>query len=146
MTNIPYIASPSTGQLNSDSRSTYSITSKTCPKCWETKSIFEFNKNRTSHDGLQSYCRKCFRDAARKSAVKRTSERASLSQKCCKGCRKTKPINEFSKKPDNFDGRHHFCKDCRMKLRKEKCLEMEKSREAIKEKVCKGVCGEKKKR
>lgn len=32
---------------------------KQCYQCKQTKTIDEFNKNKTTTDGLHSYCRKC---------------------------------------------------------------------------------------
>ena len=39
---------------------------KTCTKCGETKPLEEFHKDRTKKDGLQSYCKECAREKARK--------------------------------------------------------------------------------
>lgn len=38
------------------------MTDKFCTQCKSTKSIFDFNKNRSSSDGLQTYCRLCDRE------------------------------------------------------------------------------------
>lgn len=43
---------------------------KTCPKCTETKPYTEFNKNRSTKDGYQSYCKPC-KLSANKSNPKR---------------------------------------------------------------------------
>lgn len=38
---------------------------KICSKCKQSKSTDEFNKNRSKHDGLNSFCRECARQKAR---------------------------------------------------------------------------------
>ena len=40
---------------------------KTCPSCKETKDRTEFNKNKSTKDGLQSYCKPCKTAANRRS-------------------------------------------------------------------------------
>jgi len=40
--------------------------SKRCPKCDEVKPFEEFNKNRSSTDGLQAYCRPCQQQESKK--------------------------------------------------------------------------------
>ena len=32
---------------------------KTCPRCGQTLELASFGANRSSHDGLQTYCRGC---------------------------------------------------------------------------------------
>jgi len=68
---------------------------KRCPKCGETKSVKEFCKNRSSSDGLQTYCSACFRAFRSK---KETAEPMVLNHglKTCIRCDKEKGAESFN--------------------------------------------------
>ena len=48
---------------------------KRCVKCGKTLPVGMFNANRTTKDGLQSYCRECQRGISKKTPKKRRDER-----------------------------------------------------------------------
>lgn len=50
---------------------TIDVNVKPCPSCGEVKSINEFNNNPNTYDGLQSECKTCINERARKTAFKR---------------------------------------------------------------------------
>ncbi len=82
---------------------------KRCPKCGETKSINEFNKNKTKKDGLQSQCKKC---------VNKYYKKRSKKIKKCAKCEEWKPFSEFYKERKSKNGYGSWCKKCHTKYSK----------------------------
>lgn len=53
---------------------------KTCPKCKETKSLSEFNKNKNTADGLDTRCRMCRKIQYSESRIKVLSRKKKYHQ------------------------------------------------------------------
>ncbi len=47
------------------------LTAKRCPRCGLEKAPADYNRNGTSPDGLQSYCRKCHNEQNRRNTILR---------------------------------------------------------------------------
>lgn len=48
---------------------------KTCSKCSEEKKLSDFRKDKSKHDGVQSFCKHCAREYHRSNYSKRYSEK-----------------------------------------------------------------------
>jgi hypothetical protein len=55
----------SLSSIQADTSSTCA-TAKRCPKCGEVKPLTEFNRNRTTRDGLTHWCKECLRETSRR--------------------------------------------------------------------------------
>ena len=95
-------------------------THKMCPRCRQIKSVSEFWKNRSSHDGLGSYCSQCGRvldriRRPRRGPNKKQIERRKLISrglKRCSLCKEIKPLRKFTKDKHKDDGHISRCKSC----------------------------------
>lgn len=81
--------------------------SKTCPKCTKALPLYKFAKNRCAKDGLQVYCRPCF-----KLIRKAGKLRKPPANKTCSDCKQTFPNTEFWKNKSQRDGLQNYCKSC----------------------------------
>ncbi|MDY2737538.1 hypothetical protein, partial [Intestinibacter sp.] len=81
---------------------------KYCPKCGKTLSVSEFGKNKTTTDGLQTYCKSCTNQAVKSSYCKSRGNNV-LTKKCDK-CGKVLPISDFSHNKKALDGFQKYCK------------------------------------
>ena len=98
---------------------------KQCSKCRKWKDKSEFGKNSRLRDGLNSWCRECYRKQWLKryrkdgKTVKRyyTYEEAhrvidGVKEKRCRRCWKWKAEIEFYKHRGRKDGLSLWCKEC----------------------------------
>lgn len=102
---------------------------KRCSSCHLTKSFQEFADNRCEKDGKAKYCKICFRrkyPTPTKPRSQEDMEKERLlkeSKKVCSSCNQIKSFSEFHKQRHTHDGRHSYCKMCRLnkaEQRKEK--------------------------
>lgn len=97
---------------------------KHCRRCDTIKPVAEFDKNRSTRDGLQSYCRLCARQV-RRDYVQRNAEVMALrhaerlakplpasATKECRRCHVVKPLPDFYAHRTTMDGRANYCKEC----------------------------------
>lgn len=94
---------------------------KQCNVCKDWKYEAEFNKNKSSKDGLQAVCRYCQREQVRKSKEKnRTTPpyvakaliRNEQGQKQCSKCKQWQDESEFCGKINSKDGLNNICRAC----------------------------------
>ncbi|MDA2623253.1 HNH endonuclease [Bacillus cereus] len=105
---------------------------KKCVTCKEDKSLSEYSKNKSTKDGLKTYCKKCASEAGKRYREKhrekvlqakkdwyettkknkeaRTSKALVEGQKECSYCGKVKDITDFYKRGNG--GFYGECKDC----------------------------------
>lgn len=89
---------------------------KWCRRCEQVKSRTAFPSHRSTHDGLQTYCRDCFADIyrQRREAAGQVTRPRDLppGHKFCRGCQEIKPLSEWSQRPRATDGYHFRCREC----------------------------------
>jgi len=94
---------------------------KRCSKCFEWKSLIEFNKNNASYDKLKCDCKQCNikrnKDASRTITYVENKRRAHRhihkeEQKQCSRCEEWKSLNNFWKSACNWDGLRNKCIQC----------------------------------
>jgi hypothetical protein len=104
---------------------------KRCPRCDEWKRHEEFSRNRSTPDGLQSYCKACSSaiqrsNAERNGVANRRREVTPLGfigplpapqsrrdgTKQCTLCRETKLLLSFYTNRNTADGAGSYCRDC----------------------------------
>jgi hypothetical protein len=108
---------------------------KYCVKCLTWKDFREFNKDRSSPDGLDMHCRDCtrahgrarYRKAAKKKKITlylRYNDRhrtvRGVKQKLCTKCNKWKKQSEYYKSKSEKDGLMVSCRECTYKPNKKK--------------------------
>lgn len=118
-----------------------SSTGKRCPKCGEWKGKEEFNKNKTTKDGLQITCKQCF-----KSYYSRKPQypRQTNGTKKCNKCLIEKHVSNFHTNNINNDGLSLYCNICRSRQRRKRThnLSLEQVNEIYTTKlICCGICG-----
>lgn len=82
---------------------------KTCTKCKAVKHLSEFNKNKSTSDGLQCQCKVCHRNSINKSKQKH-------KKKACSKCKAVKHISEFCKNKSTSDGLASQCRVCHSQI------------------------------
>jgi hypothetical protein len=104
---------------------------KTCSQCKKTRSVDEFDKDKTRRDGLSYHCKVC------RSKYKKRSRNFSvdpnLKEKTCPQCKKMKSVDGFSKDKKNRDGLNYYCKVCTSKYQKSRNFSVDPN---LKEKTC----------
>lgn len=93
---------------------------KTCKICNETKPLTEFHKDKSKADGLNFYCKPCH-IAKQKEYMKRPPKGLIPRQwnkdgKTCSRCKEIKPVTEFHKSTNYYDGLDKRCKQCSYEL------------------------------
>lgn len=96
---------------------------KQCYKCHKTKKNEEFNKNKATKNGLQTYCRDCQKKLNHKRYLEgKTKQRKKILlyrfEKYCPKCDTIKYKKEFHKKADAKDGLQSSYKECNNKANK----------------------------
>jgi cytochrome c553 len=86
---------------------------KICNKCHEEKDVKEFNKDYSSIDGLNRWCKQCQSIAHQIRSANLIHE--TVETKVCSKCGIEKNVDEFYKSKNNEDGCHPWCKECDIK-------------------------------
>lgn len=87
---------------------------KECLRCGQVKPTTAFSKHRGRKDGLQAYCKECYK-AANKAILTRNAQREVIvapESKACGLCGAVQPIGEFYSDPRRPDGHYAACKTC----------------------------------
>lgn len=92
-----------------------------CSRCKQVLDASNFTKCKTSHSGLDAYCRKCKHQIRKE----KNPKVKTTGTKVCKGCNVEKQIEFFNLNKESKDGRHRLCKSCR-KVQREKKKEHKK--------------------
>jgi hypothetical protein len=87
---------------------------KKCPKCKEAKDRLEFYTAKHTKDRLSVYCKICqnARDKKCREDRKKKGPGIIISEKRCRKCNETKPVQQFPIKRDAYDGYVSYCKIC----------------------------------
>lgn len=98
-------------------------TMKHCRRCGTDRPRAEFHRNRSTRDGLQTYCKACSNEVRREyeernaeALARRRAERLLTAEdtgvKMCTKCGQTKPRITFYLNRNTKDGRATYCADC----------------------------------
>lgn len=104
---------------------------KTCTKCRIEKYFKDFSKNRSTKDGLCSWCKTCAKESG-----KAQDNEISAEEKKCTTCSTVKPASGFYRHRRRGDGLTESCRECILKVRKSVSFEV-----SVNEKSC-STCGE----
>ena len=94
---------------------------KQCISCQEIKDHSEFYKQPFSRDKLQSQCKECMKQYTRERQPysaemyqrhKALNKSEGITEKTCKTCERTLPVDMFHKQPMTKDGLAYHCIDC----------------------------------
>jgi hypothetical protein len=92
---------------------------KRCKRCHQTKSVYEFSKNKYHKDGLLHLCKDCVKEKNKEMHQRWREQQAARtdlpSQKTCIHCDQTLPVSSFSKSINSKDGYESICNCCRKK-------------------------------
>lgn len=94
------------------------MTEKLCIACHLTKPVTEFYRNSGHRDGLSSRCIPCtLKDMAVRWRAKHPEPPPYQrpTEKLCKKCDQTKPLEEFYPHNRTRDGVQYWCKECQKK-------------------------------
>lgn len=99
------------------------MSTKKCPRCGEIKPYSGFYKNKTSKDGLQSWCKICLSKATKRNRQGLPSDQAVARQKAkkllkagrkkCSSCGEIKSVEDFYRNAARKDGFDDYCRLCR---------------------------------
>ena len=96
-------------------------TTKVCPNCNKEKPSYEFRKNKSAKNGLDSRCKSCKKEndkEYRQKLASRTSIEIPKTKKCCK-CNIEKPSDNFYICKTMKDGLDARCKSCNRKQKEQ---------------------------
>lgn len=84
-----------------------------CRRCRKRKSTAHFWKDRSNTDGLQRWCKDCFRESMRK-VRRRWAEnpRTPPIEKYCPSCKTRKSSDQFHVRSYSSDGLSAWCRAC----------------------------------
>lgn len=87
---------------------------KNCGHCNKILPLHEFNKNASTSDGYQAWCKACLSGANKKVYEKRKQDQRAIirTSKTCLDCKQTKPVSQFGKKAQAKDKLLSYCKPC----------------------------------
>ena len=85
---------------------------KICAKCRESKSLFNFCKDKSRVDGLFSWCKLCSSSNQKRILEKNRKQKISIESQKCPICNETKLIDMFSKQITSRTGFRCICKSC----------------------------------
>lgn len=95
---------------------------KTCPRCQQTKPLFDYARHARTSDGLQSRCRQCQSEVAKERGRKRLEVAPVLPHevgKKCSRCKEFLPWEHFHRNRATKDGRQGHCRPCGNMIRRE---------------------------
>lgn len=107
-------------------------TEKKCPVCNQILPIENFIKNRSTYDGVSTYCRQC-NSLKRKEKLQNlitTKNYKIVTEKKCRTCQQIKPIDNFIKDKYSIDGHVRRCKEC-SKVKDKETRDVIKNQEKI---------------
>lgn len=99
---------------------------KTCNKCGLPPPEAKFLKAKKNKDGLSNTCNECLNKMRRARTSRKGKKEAhrrlvsTRTEKECKGCKLTLPIEAFGKHLRTIDGKRGTCRSCVNKLHREK--------------------------
>jgi HNH endonuclease len=95
---------------------------KTCSKCGQYKSYEQFGKLASQKDGYHYWCKDCKRTyesmgfALEGRSIRPTREEVlNRKEKKCFKCNVVKPVEDFGKSSDRYDGLKGMCRECERK-------------------------------
>lgn len=96
-----------------NARKVINITSltKTCKMCNNVKDVSEFNKLSVSSDGLNKYCKKCYKEV-RSPNRKVVVSSSDITDLHCIKCNKSKPSSLFRTNKRSKTGYFNICIEC----------------------------------
>jgi hypothetical protein len=95
------------------------MTHKHCPKCECTLPIEQFYCSKSSHDGFESYCKDCKKQAVRDAYEKRNGRKQatnSKTHKWCPHCQTCKPHAAFQRTNGKRKRLSGYCKKCQQTI------------------------------
>jgi hypothetical protein len=84
---------------------------KRCGRCQQLLDVDSFSRHRRKADGLQSFCKKCFKTVSKER--KHALYHVAVPSKRCTQCNKDKPAAAFHPEQRIVDGLFYECKDCK---------------------------------
>ena len=97
-----------------------------CPDCDTDKPVDDFNRNKKTWSGRESYCRQCKSKRAKthkrdpEGRKRKMAERAEMLKRGirqCNTCNQVRPLGDFGKHTTSSDGYRYNCKLCQGKAR-----------------------------
>lgn len=87
---------------------------KRCGRCKLEKAVTEFNLDKRSKDGFQSYCKACHKahHKAYRDEIKASPALIHRTSKVCLDCGLEKPRSQFGVKNNSKDKMNSYCKPC----------------------------------
>lgn len=94
------------------------VETKHCGRCDRTLPVASFSKHRGRPDGLQAYCKDCYRAANRRkdAANKQREVIDTPTEKQCAACGLTLPASAFYSDKRRRDGLYSNCRTCHRKI------------------------------
>lgn len=110
------------------------LTDKPCYTCKVVKPLEDFHKARENRDGRENICKVCREKRQEEiGKEKKGSLPENYTEKCCSVCKETKPLTDFFKDKQKWDGYALKCKVCWKSRNKEL---QENVKKDITEKTC----------
>lgn len=113
---------------------------KKCNKCKSLKGFSDFNKRKSSKDGLTPFCAACNRQYCKERRQNIKNKQKQIPKfKTCSFCRENKSSSLFYKKSSSLDGLNYYCKECCYKeeqIRRNNNTIKNKYKNSFKDKTC----------
>lgn len=110
-------------------------TGKACTCCGERLPLEGFEPAKNCRDGRRATCRRCMRlpvtERKGRRAELKAERNAGCSEKECRACGQSKPVEAFEPHPRGIGGRHSRCRVCRRdaeRTRREQEIDMHRAR------------------
>lgn len=100
---------------------------KVCSRCRRELDRSKFNKNCQAKDGLNCYCKECYKIIRKERSAKYRENAENLPdgyQKQCCTCKKIKSIDSFYKNRNNNDGHDCYCIECKKENEKKYAVKL----------------------
>jgi 5-methylcytosine-specific restriction endonuclease McrA len=90
------------------------LTHKKCNKCLNQKPVDSFSKSSKALDGLQSTCKRCQSEYAKRTKKNKPKNDPDphLTHKRCTRCAEKQPISQFALNKTSPDGYQYACRGC----------------------------------